>query len=595
MKKVFISILALLMASQIRAQVAHWAIHPYYDSIYFADGANLIITDSLNEKMVWTLEGKQLFKTADHLCFFSEGYAVTTKKNSEIITGFYDVNGKFTPLEEGCYVAHNYPYFSDGYLLVQKNNKYYFVNSDGRLAKQGFVLAFPFHHGFASCRNYKNPEKPKEKDLYNFLISNKDNGRPQSFSFNGRPFSSDDLEFISSVNDDGVGVVVAKHKIFFYKGNEELIPVFASEEEDNLKNQAKLNGELPANGSSNYMLFAICGKTDQISILFDETMIPLEIYYNTEKHTFKQHTSNRENKPSSLDIIKKDRLYGLAINDVGILPPQFEAIYECFGNDAFVKISGKQGLLRLSQDEKFFAVINGGKDICFRHGTKDTKVRIEMPAFIPSNKTFIESCDTSLKIIKSSFMPNDTPQGNRIEYDCELCFPDVLYKHIENDPNNSKQETIPIKYPIQIISEGIKFPSCFEAKVWYLKNNTINFNESEKTVNKGVAIFTFDVERISEDDIYPLEVDIIADSLYPEPECEQSLSNNHRYTGKVYDLKEGPNDIIIKIKEKGCPPILHPYRIIYTKPSAKNKHKKEDIDIKKKTEEVEDDGLHYRL
>ena len=56
MKKVFISILALLMASQIRAQVAHWAIHPYYDSIYFAVGANLIITDSLNEKMVWTLD-----------------------------------------------------------------------------------------------------------------------------------------------------------------------------------------------------------------------------------------------------------------------------------------------------------------------------------------------------------------------------------------------------------------------------------------------------------------------------------------------------------------------------------------------------------
>lgn len=592
MKKVFISIMALLLASQAIAQVAHWAIHPDYDSIYFASGANLIITDSLDIKTVWTLEGRRLFKTEDHLCHFSEGYAVTTKKNSDIITGFYDVNGRFTTLEKDCYVAHNYPYFSDGYLLVKKDDKFYFVSTDGQLKTHGFVLAYPFHHGYASCRDYKNPEKPKERDLYNFLISNKDKGRPLSFSFNGRPFSSDDLEFVSSINDEGVGVVVAKHKVFFYKEKEELEPVSAPEEEKNLKNQAKLNGELPSIGSSNYMLYATCGKTPvQISIQFDETMIPLEINYNTEKYTYKKHTANREKKTSFLVITEKDRMYGLAINNVGVLPPQFEAIYECFGNDVFVKMSGKQGLLRVNPNEKFFPVINGGKEICFRHRTVDTKVRIEMPAFVPSNHTFIESCDTSFKIIKSSFVANNAPQGNCIEYDCELHFPSVLYEHIVKDPNNSKQETIPIKYPIQIVSEGIKFPSRFEAKVWYLKNNTINIDKSEKTVNKGVGTFTFDVERITEDDIYPLKVDIIADSLYPEPECEQSLSNNHRYTGKVYDLKEGPNDIIIKIEEEGCPPILHPYRLIYTKPSAKNKHKKEDIDIMKKTEE---DELEFR-
>ena len=593
MKKTLVSILVLLMASRTGAQVAHWVIGPHFDSIYFASGANLIITDSLDEKTVWTYEGKRLFKTTDRLYPFSEGFAVTTEQNSDIITGFFRLDGKFIPVEGNCSIAHNYPFFSDGYLLVKKGSKYYFVNSDGNLPKDGFVFAYPFHHGFASCRNYRNPEKPKEKEIYNFMIANKDNGKPSLFSFNGKNFSFDDLEFISSINDEGVGVVVAKHKVYYFKGKEELEPVFTSVDENDLRNQAKLNGKisecLVELDNSDYVLYM--NKNNEFSCRFNSMMVPLEIGSTLNRIPFKTKTAKMEKKGSALVVTKEDDLYGFSIDKAKILPPQFE----CFGNDAFVKMSGKQGLIRISPNEKFLPVINGGKDICFRHRTVDTKVRIEMPAFVPSNKTFIESCDTSFKIIKSSFVSNNAPQGNCIEYDCELSFPKVLYEHIIKDPNNSKQETIPIKYPIQIVSEGIKFPSRFEAKVWYLKNNTININESEKTVNKGVGTFTFDVERISEDDIYPLKVDIIADSLYPVPECEQSLSNNHRYTGKVYDLKEGPNDIIIKIEEEGCPPILHPYRLIYTKPSAKNKHKKEDIDIKKKTEEDElEEEPHFR-
>ena len=579
------------MAGQINAQVATWIIHPNYDSIYFATGTQLVITDSLNETIVWTPDGKRLFKTADKLHPFVEGIAVSTERDSDRITGFYTTDGKFTPLEK-CSVAHDYPYFSDGYLVVKRGDKFYFADTKGQLNGQGVVMAYPFHHGFASCQDYKNKNKPK--DIYNFLIN--EEKQKLSFSFKGKDFYPDDLEYISSVNDEGIGIIVARHKVYYFNGEKELKPVFATPDETNTKKQAKLNGKISEClielDNSDFILYMGCGKTeqDQISCRFNSRMVPLEIGPNLNRIPFKSIRAPKEKQVSPLDITKKNHLFGLAIDGTQILPEQFEAIYECFNNNAFVKLSGKQGLLRIIRDESFLPIINDGKKICFRHGTVDKKIHIEMPAFIPAEKTFIESHDTSCIINKTSWAHKNTPQGNSIEYDCTLNFPSSLYNYTILYPDNPKQQTIKVTYPIQVTSEGIKFPEIpIEADVWYYKYITIDLNESNKTVKDGVGSFTFDIkaEIISDDDFYPLEVKIVADSSYLEPECEQLPSNNRRYKGTVYNLKEGPNDITIEILEDGCPPIPYPHTITYTKSSAKNKHKKEDIEIKKKAEEDE--------
>ena len=605
MKKEILILLVLLIAGQINAQVAHWVIHPNYDSIYFASGANFIITDSINEKIVWTLDGKPLFKTLYHLHPFCEGFAVATEQNSDIIVGFYNPDGKFTPIDENCSIAHNYPYFSDGYLLVKKEGKYFFVDVKGQLHGhngQGFLSAYPFHHGFASCRNYKNPDKPKDKEIYNFLIKPINNKFQilSTFSFNGKTFSQDDVEFISSVNNEGFGIVVAKHKIYrFVEEEQELQPVIFPEESD-LKKQAKLSGKISEfynelDKFDHHFLYANCGEPT-LSIHFDAIMIPIEIRYNTEVHSFNHDNTTKEKRTSPLTTTKdkENKLLGLSIDGIEMLPPQFEAIYERFDNNVFVKTSGKQGLVRILKDEKFLPTINGKKEICFRHRFFDTNISIIMPAFIPSDKTIIESLDTSCIIDESSWLPKKTLQSNSINYNCRLNFPKDLYDYVLKYPDNPKQETIKIQYPIQIISDGIRLPVIeSEAEVWYFKYLTIDIDESSKTVNNGVGTFTFDIKAVmmfSDDDIYPLDVNIIADSLYPEPDCEQLPSNNRRYKGIVYDLKEGTNDITIMIKERGCPPILYPHILTYTKPSPKNKHKKEDIEIKKKTEEeIEDD------
>ena len=601
MKKEILILLVLLIAGQINAQVAHWVIHPNYDSIYFASGANLIITDSINEKIVWTLDGKPLFKTPYHLHPFCEGFAVATEQNSDIIAGFYNPDGKFTPVDENCSIAHNYPYFSNGYLLVQKEGKYFFVDVKGQLHGhngQGFLSAYPFHHGYASCRNYKNPDKPKDKEIYNFLIKPINNKLQilSTFSFSDKTFSQDDVEFISSVNDEGIGIIVAKHKVYYFKGEKELKPVFTTPEENNLKHQVKLDGKVSEYLiqliNSDYVLYM----NNEFSCLFNARMVPLEIGPNLKRIPFETAHTTKQKKTSPLTTTKdkEKNLFGLTIDGIEMLPPQFEAVYERFDNNVFVKTSGKQGLVRILKDEKFLPTINGRKEICFRHRFFDTNISIIMPAFIPSDKTIIESLDTSCIIDETSWIPKKTLQSNSINYDCRLNFPKDLYDYALKYPDNPKQETIKIQYPIQIISDGIRLPVIgLEAEVWYFKYLTIDINESSKTVNNGVGTFTFDIKAVmmfSDDDIYPLDVNIIADSLYPEPDCEQLPSNNRRYKGIVYNLDEGPNDITIKIEEKGCPPILYPHIITYTKPSPKNKHKKEDIEIKKKTEEeIEDD------
>lgn len=579
MKKAVLTLLLLFIAGQIHAQMAHWIIHPDYDSIYFASGSDLIITDSLNEKIVWTPDGKRLFKTADKLHQFAEGIAVTTKQNSRKITGFYTTDGKFTPIEN-CIVAHDFPYFSDGYLLVVKQNRYYFVDTDGQLDERGFEFAYPFHHGFASCCDHVNYGTPI---ICNFLINKRE--QELAFSFKGKRFSRNDLDFVSSVNDTGIGIVVAKGKAYYFKGEKELEPIFT--DKNSLKNQAKLNGKisdcLVEWGNSDFILYM---NHRTFSCRFNARMIPSEIGPNLNRTSFETINATKVEKTSPLAVTEKNQLYGLSINGIQVLPEQFEAIYKCFGDDAFVRKSGKQGLLHVSKDESFFPIINEGKDICFRHRTTNAKIHLDMPDFIPSEKTFIMSLDSSCFVEQRLRVIKNTPKVSYVEYDCTLNFPDVLYNYSHSSPNNLTDETIPITYPIQITSDGIKFPKTqLEANVWHDKYFTIDIKEKERIASKNIVTLSIDiisVEGLSNEEMSPYKVTIETSDYSLDYECKSFPSNNYHYECTLYNLKKGPNDITIRVEEEGCPPISCPYSIIYSEPSAKNKPKKEVADLKKK-------------
>jgi hypothetical protein len=577
MKKAIILLSALLMAGHIQAQVAHWIIPPYYDSIYFATGADFIITDSLNEKIIWTPEGKRLFKTSDKLYPFSEGLAVTTKQNSDEITGFYSTDGKFTSLEN-CKVANDYPFYSNGYMVVISNDRYHFVDTKGSLDKEGYVYAYPFLNGYASIRKYKNPEKPKDKDVYNVLF-NKD-GSPITFSFNGKTFSPDDIEFISSMNDEGLCIVVIKHMVYFYEGEgKELRPIFARREEEDLKQQAKLKGKISVTDLENSTMIANCGKTDQISIRFNARLVPIEIWYNAERCSFKNNKVPQKTVVSPIDVSQKNGLWGLSIDGEQILPAQFEAIYDYFDNNAFVKLSGKQGLLHASK-EKFKISINEDQEIGFRHKIYKTSIRLQMPHFIPTENTIIETVNSDLgcEIEPYTKKTKDTPSGNFIEYQCKLSIP-------QNLPDEITDFSSPYVYSFQVISDGISFP-IYRVKIpaWYVKHFIIDIVKSEtKIIKKGTISFTIDIndqKTIDDKYDYHKSVKIVPDTIDYDP---KKISDT-RYEFQVENLNYGINDLTIEVIEEGCPPSTFDVRIDYEKPSAKTKNK-EKVEVRKKTKE----------
>ena len=160
-KKLILGLAIFATTSNIKGQIAKWLIPPMYDNIHMANGEKLIITDSLDKKIIWSQSGKRLSMTEDQIHSFEEGYGVTIKRGTGVITGFYDKNGKFTSLS-GCSATYSMPYFSDQHLLVQEGYYYRFVNPEGKIGVGQFAKAYPFSNGYASCQAFTNLQKKKE-------------------------------------------------------------------------------------------------------------------------------------------------------------------------------------------------------------------------------------------------------------------------------------------------------------------------------------------------------------------------------------------------------------------------------------------------
>ena len=335
-RKLILGIAICAVTSSVKGQVAKWLIPPMYDTIQMADGEDLIITDSLNKKIIWSPAGKRLAMTEDQIFSYKEGFAVATKTGTGVITGFYNKNGKFKPLPR-CNVSYSFPYFSNNYLLVQEGNNYRFVNTKGELSADKYVKAYPFANGYASCYTFANFQK--RKDPYYLLLTN-ENERV-FFSYGGKEFDHDDIEFISSVNDENIGFVVAKHRLYYFNGkNRSLSPVFAHKGEGNIKNQAKLEDALSlciSNESDSVsVLKAKCGKNSTIWIRFDALLRPLSLSLADGDYYYKKNAKVERSFESPLSVIEDENKYGINWDGKEIIPPQLDNIMSCFDDKAFV-------------------------------------------------------------------------------------------------------------------------------------------------------------------------------------------------------------------------------------------------------------------
>lgn len=579
-RKLILGFVIFVFVSNTCGQIVKWLIPPLYDNIHMVNDEDLIITDSLNYKIIWSFSGKRLAITSDQILPYRDGLAVTMKKGTKSISGFYDKNGKFTPLS-GWSASNNpyYPYYSYNYLLVSNGSSYRFINGQGKLLSGQYLEAYPFFNGYASCWAYSNIEK--QKDPYCLLLSV--NNEQVLFSYGGKQFGSDDIEFISSVNDENIGIVVAKHRLYYFNGKDmKLSPVFDQKDEVNIKNQAKLEGNIQQcisfESDSVRILNAKCGKNGRIQIFFDAFFVPTSIKLKDGRYVYKKNPQIKRVIESPLKKIESAAKYGISWENKEILPPQFDNLITCFGDKAFVRLSGKLGMIQVFKDEDFKISVNKGNPIDFRHQKYETTIRLDLPHMISSHNTRIDinpksGCDVDMTSSKKV----DTEYGNYIQYNCVLSIPSSLPDEMYNDSRNE------ITYPTQVIYDELKSPIIpLKIKAWHYKYFNVDLNESEASIHQGMLSFTFNInaERIPGEAVYPTNINIQTDSLQYELE---KLSET-RYKCKVLKLNEGTNNIIVQIIEDGCPPTSFPFEVTYTKPSAKTK--RENVVIKKKPKPI---------
>lgn len=559
MKRLFLLISFLALANFAQAQIAKWLIEPLYDDIRMVVGIDAIITDSANTKTLWSYEGKRLATTTNEIFEFRENLSVSTVPGTANIACVFKSNGESIKIAN-CNVAHAYPYYSCGMLLVQEGMYYRFAGVDGSINGGKYTKAYPYFNGYASCQTFLNIEK--QKDPYLLLVNK--NEEMVQFSYNGKNFGTDDVEFISSVNDENLAIVVIKHKLYKFNGTDgSLSPVFASEDETNLKNQAKLDGEFIQCYSKNYdnnttSLVAKCGKDNVVVFEFDQMLRPISFIVNGDVKRYKIKKDVKKEYSSPLRMANDGDLFGINWDGEEVLPAQFEELSTCFGNKAFVKLNGKYGLLAIEKEGKFTLKINDGEDVAFLHQKVKTTIRVDMPTYILSDKTYLHvDSESGIMLEGTSRDKKNTESGNFVVYNCTLNIPENLLDEVEE-----------VTYPVQVEYNGLKSPVIYHnVNVWFYKKFEVDEDDTQRHIENGTLTFVFNIKNDRPDNsIVKINTSVFADSLSVQLEDNPSVT---RYKYKVEGLKEGINNIVVKVFEDGCPPTTFPFEVEYHKPVEK--------------------------
>lgn len=577
MKKSIFMFVGLLTAMAVKSQIATWLIPPAYDMISMGLGADVFIASNGDNKTVWTFDGRQIGSTSDQLFGFSDERAVVVKPGSSVLTGAFALNGSFIPIT-GYQLSHAYPKYSSGYLLVQDNRFFYFVDKRGKVIQEKpWVTAYPFQNGYAACNTYQNMQK--RKNPYWVLLNPK--LQPVPLLYNGRAFSPDDISFASSVNDEGKAVVVAKDRVYWFEGKTATLqPLYADELETNPRNQARIDGEIAQSlfqdSDTSSVLMVRCGKAGQMSIRFDRLMAPVAFGNGSNARAFHKKTEQERTVTSPLKYRQENGKFGLNWEADEVLPPQFDRILMCIDNKAVVRLGGKYGLLKVSKDEKFRLTMNKGNDLAFRHARAESTIRVDMPASVPAEKTnIVIAPETGCVIDNTSKEMKNTTFGNYVQCNCSLRIPASLTDEVS-------QHT----YPFHVVYDGLLSPAIpVKINAWYYRYLSVNINEAESSISQGNLSFTFNIEadHLPGEAVYPVTADLVSDSLHYDLE---KLSET-RYKCKVYGLPEGQNNVVVRIQEQGCPPTFCPFEVTYTKAAAKAANKgagRGGLTIRKKKE-----------
>lgn len=572
------------------AQMPKWVIAPKYDSLYVKVDKCLLQTDSLGFSILWTMDGKRLFRTEHQIMPFKDGVSVICNKDKNEIVGVVDTSGMFTKFP-AVEIAYEHPYFENEYLLCQEKGKYVYFKKDGTKASfPASVRSYPFYNGFAAYMTFDQIEKNKEP-YYGYYRT--DNGKMKYRTFkNGAEKEMDykTIRFLSNIGANGKAVAIIRNKLYWFDpSSESFEPLLWGNEEQEKKRHLVLfydydEGYFIKQPKDTFKVFAKYGKNQLASLQFDRKLRPAKFVFDGETEIFEESKPLEYKYVSGLSSYAEGKKHGLATISSQVLPTQFEDTGLIYGNKAFVKLNGHWGLIEIIPDLKYSLRLNKGEDVAFRHQKFETQIRLDLPADISAKDARIDVPDsTGCMLDKTSRETKDTESGNFVTYHCVLNIPKSLPDTI----------TTIVYSPVNVSYDGIRlFDVPLSINAWHLKYYNVDPIESETSISNGIASFTINInaQKNAGESDYPFEVKIEADSVVVNYE---KISET-RYKCVVSNLQEGENSLNILITEKGCPPSIFPFEIYYTKP-APTEMKEEEVVIRKKIPAVKKPVLRLEI
>lgn len=581
MRKILLLFMGIFWGFSVNAQLPQWVIRPENDTIFVKVDSLLLQTINKGQSSLWTMDGKKLYSTENVIMPFREGVASIVRKNNNTIVGLVNCRGTFFSLPEPT-VAYDNPFFENGNMLVIADNEFVYYSLNGATAKKHTcILAYPFHRGYATYFTYSQLDKRKDP-YYNYLTPD---GRRILYKINTngnvKLIDSKDIAFLSSISADDRGVAVIKDKLYWFNIETESFEPFLwgemSEKKRHLSvvsdNSASFT-DIPEEG---LVIQAKYGKNQIAQLCFDNQLLPTVFHFMDEDIVFEEPKKDPVCYNTVLTAYGEDE-HGLAYKaDTAsvirpLLPVQFENTGLMYENKAFVKKDGKWGVVEILPDLKMSLKINKGEDVAFRHQKFETQIRLDLPVEISAKETRLDISEiTGCLLDKTSREARDTESGNYVTYDCVL-----------NIPPSLPDTMTAIQYsPIEMSYDGIAlFPGALSVNAWHLKYYNVDPIESETSITDGVASFTINInaqKNVGEGD-YPFEVKVHAEELALEG--FEKISET-RYKCSVSNLQEGVNNLNILVIEKGCPPSVFPFEVIYTKP-VPQEELKEKVVVRKR-------------
>ena len=559
MKMALTALVVVLVSSHAAyGQMAKWAMRPGYDSIRLAAGVPVILTDSAGTTSLWSTDARLLASTTDSVAPFSNGFAVVLKKGTTDITGFYATDGTFTKLQ-GCKAVYGCPYFRDGYLLVDKQGRHKLICTDGSGDPFGsFVTMYPYTNGYACCTMYRDMEN-LEGTYYYYVDTDKN---PIKLMLNKEDEAeSDEVSFLSSLNDDGLGIAIVKRRVYMYdKGLGMLRPVFVDDKAEK-KRQVRVDGHF---SESMYMegdttvVWARASKKDTVFFRFDKMMRLVSVKYPKRTDTYhSRHIGPLKLKCDFAAEKREGGKYAVMQGQKTILPPQFEGGGISVGKYLAVRKDGKWGMLEIDENASYRMSMNKGNAIAFRHKKFETTVRLDLPAEIKADGcSFDIPAGNGCTVDKTSVQMRNTSAGNFVQYNCVLTIPDSLPDHITE-----------ITYPVSMTCDGINYPdSKLTVKAWHYKYVNMDLSREEIKFERGIVEFILNMtaDKLAGENDYPLTVQVVEDSTAARVDLIK-LSET-RYKCRLYSPVEGINRLVVSVIENGCPPSYFPFEINYIKP-----------------------------